>query len=339
MKKRFRQSASRAEKVLRACFITGPTDGGMHFVASIAPGARGRPRQSVALRAMSDEVLKHAVSLFWLGVVVAAAVSPLPAARKEPAPKALRQVGVKEYLNTKLPLDLTFRDSQGQRVTLADFFDKEHPAILTLNYSSCPMLCSLQLTGLFDGLKQLKWDLGDQYRMITVSIDPKETPERALLAKRRYLRQYGRSGVASGYECLTGSNENIKQLADTVGFRYRYVPETGEYAHAAVTILCTPDGRVSRYLYGVEYAPQTLRLALTEASEGRIGSTVDQLLLFCFDYDAAAGKYGPSALKLMRLGGILTVFVIGGILLVYWRREPKVRGEAERTTDPSEETQ
>jgi len=275
-----------------------------------------------------------------LGAVVLAAAVPDAgvAARKEPAPKQLEQVGITEHLDVPLPLDLSFRDSQGQEVTLAKYFDGEHPVVLTLNYSSCPMLCSLQLTGLFDGLKKLKWDLGRQYRMITVSIDPKETPERAAMAKRRYLRQYGRSGVGSGYECLTGSNANIKRLADTVGFRYRYIPETGEYAHAAVTIICTPDGRVSRYLYGVEYAPQTLRLALTEASEGRIGSTVDQLLLFCFHYDSAAGKYGPSALKLMRLGGILTVCVIGGLLLAYWRREQKNDGGGGDPQKTSEET-
>jgi len=252
------------------------------------------------------------------------------AERKEPAPKELQNVGVTEKLNNELPLQLTFVSYKGTRVKLADFFDGQHPVILTLNYSNCPMLCSLQLTGLFDGLRRMKLNLGKDYRVVTVSIDPKETPERAALARRRYLRQYGRPGSAAGYACLTGDQASIRKLTNAVGFRYRYIPETGQYAHVAVSIVCTPDGRVSRYLYGVEYDPQTLRLALTEASKGKIGSTVDQLLLFCFQYDATRGKYGPSVLKIMRLAGLLTVAVLAGALLIFWRREAKAAARVAR---------
>ncbi|MHB8862401.1 MAG: SCO family protein, partial [Pirellulaceae bacterium] len=168
---------------------------------------------------------------------------------------------------------------------------------------------------------KLTWDLGDEYRMLTVSIDPKESPERAAMTRDKYLRHYGREGVGAGYASLTGKNEQIKKLADTIGFHYRYVPETREYSHAAMTMICTPDGRLSRYLGGIEYDPQTLRMALLEASEGKIGSPMDHLFLFCFQYDSSSGKYGPSAFKLMRIGAAAMVVVVGGVLLVYWRRE------------------
>ena len=241
--------------------------------------------------------------------------------RKEEAPKDLLDVGVTEQLDRQIPLDLEFVDSKGRKVKLAEYFDGQRPVVLTLNYSNCPMLCSLQLDGLFDGLKKMKWQMGEEYRMLTVSIDPTEPTERAALTREKYLKQYGRPGVGAGYAFVTGKKENIKKLADTVGFHYRYVPKTGEYAHAAVTMICTPDGRMSRYLGGVEYDPQTLRLSLLEASEGKIGSSMDQFLLFCFHYDATSGKYGPSAFKLMRLGAITMVLIVGGVLLVYWRRE------------------
>lgn len=241
--------------------------------------------------------------------------------RMEETPQELREVGVTEYLDGQLPLELEFVDSKGRKVKLAEYFDGQLPVLLTLNYSDCPMLCNLQLTGLFDGLQKVKWDLGTQFRMVTVSIDPAEAYERAELTRQRYLKQYGRPGVGEGYVSLTGQQASIKRLADAVGFHYRYVPSTGEYAHSAVTMVCTPDGRLSRYLYGVEYDPQTLRLSMLEASQGKIGTSMDQLLLFCFMYDPASGKYGPSAMKLMRLGAVTMVLVVGGVLLVYWRRE------------------
>jgi protein SCO1/2 len=257
-----------------------------------------------------------------LGLVVTACCSPALAQRKESRPDGLLEVGVEEHLEDKLPLDLEFVDHNGDAVTLRDYFDGELPVILTMNYSSCPMLCSLQLDGLFDGLVGIQdWDLGEKYRMVTVSIDPTEATERAAMTRQKYLQRYGRAGAGEGYACLTGKSKEIKQLADAVGYKYRYVPETGEYSHAAVTIICTPDGRLSRYLYGVEYIPQTVRLSLLEASEGKIGSTMDQLLLFCFQYDSTAGKYGPAALNLMKLGAFGIVLVVGSILFILWRRE------------------
>lgn len=266
------------------------------------------------------------------GIIVAAAVvlaaavvvadgSPTPARSEAERPPELRDVGVTEHLDAQVPGDLPFVDSGGNEVTLGQYFDGERPLVLTLNYSNCPMLCSLQLNGLFDALGKMKWDIGGQFDMVTVSIDPLETPERARMTKQKYLKLYRRAGAAEGYHFLTGREENVRKLADVVGFRYQYSPTTRQYAHAAVTMILTPDGRVSRYLYGVQYDPQTLRLSLFEAAEGKVQSTVDQILLFCFHYDSEAGRYGLAALRLMQIGGGLTVVVLGCAVWVFRRRE------------------
>jgi len=267
--------------------------------------------------------------LGWAAAIVCCLPGVALAQRMESLPADLLEVGVTERLNEQIPLELEFTDSTGKAVKLSEYFDGRLPVVLTLNYSNCPMLCSLQLDGLFDGLKGMtKWDLGERYRMVTVSIDPREETERAAMTRDKYLRHYGRPGAGAGYACLTGQNDQIKQLADAVGFHYRYVPETGEYSHVAVTMICTPGGRLSRYLDGVKYDPQTLQLALLEASEGKIGTPMERFFLYCFEYDAAAGTYAPSAAKLMRLGAGLMVLVVGGVLGVYWRREYRRRGVA-----------
>lgn len=238
-------------------------------------------------------------------------------------PEGVKDVGVDENLNVSIPMDLAFVDSAGKPVTLGRYFQSGRPVILTLNYSDCPMLCVLQLNGLFAGLDEMEWSLGKEFEMITVSIDPAEPPERAAATKAKYVKEYGREGAAAGYHCLTGTEESIRHLAGTIGFRYQYSPVTKQYAHAAVTMVCTPDGRMSRYLYGVEYPKQTLRMALVEAGEGKIGTTMDRMLMFCFPYDAAAGRYGPSAFRMMQLAAAVTVLILGAVLVVYWRRDAK----------------
>ncbi len=249
------------------------------------------------------------------------------AERAEPLPDALKGVGVTEHLGDKIPLDLRFKDTDGRWVELNQFFDGRRPVLLTLNYSNCPMLCGLQLNGVFDALGKMPWDIGDRFQMITVGIDPLETPEKAGMTKQKYLQEYRRAGAAEGWRFLTTPREeDIKKLADSLGFRYRF--EGGEYLHAAVTFILTPDGRISRYLYGVEYDPQTFRLSLLEAADGKIGTTVDRFLLFCFHYDAAKGRYGPAAFRLMQLGGGLTVLIVGGAILILRRREKRKRKEA-----------
>lgn len=236
----------------------------------------------------------------------------------------LEGVGVTEHLDRQLPLGLSFRDDNDKQVHLQDYFAGKKPVLLSLNYSSCPMLCSLQLNGLVDALEQLELDPGQDFEIVSVSIDPLESPLRARQAKQRFLQRYGRTGTGQGWHFLTGNQREIKQLADAVGFEYRYVPERKEYAHAAVCYICTPEGRISRYLYGVQFDPQTVRLSLVEAAAGKIGTTLDRVLLFCFHYDAAAGNYAPTAVSIMKLGGGFTVVCLLGVLLPVWLRRRTV---------------
>lgn len=270
----------------------------------------------------TSSVMHRFRRLVLLTVVFFIATPPASAAdRMDSIPKDLENVGVNERLDNQVPLDLPFVDSDDNGVTLAEFFDGTRPVILTLNYSNCPRLCSLQLNGVFAGLEKLAWDLGEKFQMITVSIDPAEAPSRAAATKKKYLTAYNRPNVEGGWHCLVGKEADIKKLAASVGFSYVYVAETKQYAHSAVTMILTPKGRVSRYLYGIEYNPQTLRFALLEAAEGKIGSTVDRVLLNCYYYDAESGRYGPAALKIMRLGGLLTLVLLGTMLVAFWGRE------------------
>jgi protein SCO1/2 len=257
------------------------------------------------------------------GIALWSAPPALRAERTESLPKELQDVGVTEHLGAQVPRDLEFVDSDGKTVTLGQYFDGKRPLILTMNYSNCPMLCSLQLNGLFDALEKMKWDLGNQFEMITVSFDPSEKPPRAKATKQKYLQLYGRPGAAEGYHFLTGRERNIKKLTETIGFHYKYVPDTGQYVHVAATMILMPDGRVARYLYGVAYDPQTIRLSLLEAGEGKVGSTLDKALLFCFHYDAERGRYGLAAFRLMQISGGLAVVIVGAVIWRLRRREKK----------------
>lgn len=238
----------------------------------------------------------------------------------EEKPDGIQGVGVDEKLGGQVPMDLKFRDSDGKVVKLGEIIEGDRPVLLSLNYSSCPMLCRVQLNGLVDGLKQMEWTAGSQYRVISVSIDPLETPVQAKLTKQRYLQDYERAGAGSGFRFLTGPEENIRKLADAVGFRYKYVEDRQEYAHTAAVMVCSPKGIVSRYLYGVLFDPQTVRLSLVEAAEGKVGSTVDRILLFCFHYDETTGRYGPVARRIMTAGGFVTVVAMAIGLLPFWLR-------------------
>jgi protein SCO1/2 len=248
-----------------------------------------------------------------------AAVLPAAAQRTEPLPKQLEGVGITEHPGVQLPLNLEFKDEDGTSVRLGQYFTGGHPVILNFGYFTCPMLCPLILNALVDGLKGIPWTPGHEFEIVTVSIDPLDTPTLAKLKKENYLTEYGRPGAAAGWHFLTGREENIKKLADTVGFGYRYMKERGQYAHAAGLFVTTPKGRMARYLYGVDYPSKTIRLALTEAGKGTIGTTTDQLLLYCFHYDAQEGRYTLAASNLMRLGGAATALVVGVWLFASWR--------------------
>jgi protein SCO1/2 len=247
----------------------------------------------------------------------------------DPLPKRLVGVDVKEHLNAPVPMDLGFTDEEGKTVTLKDYFDGSVPVILTMNYSNCPMLCSLQLTALVEGLKKVDWTIGKDYRIVTVSYDPTETQELAHRTKGRYMAQYGRPGSEGGWHFLHGSESNVKAMAQALGITYHYNEARKEYAHPATVILSTPSGRIDRYLYGLDYPAKTLRLSLVESSEGKIGTTVDQLVLFCFHYDANEGRYAPVARNIMRTGGGATVFLLAGFLTILSRRKKKRKNESE----------
>ncbi len=243
--------------------------------------------------------------------------------RIEPAPKRLQGVDVIEHLGERVPEMLAFKDHDGKDVTLADYLHGGVPVILTFNYTTCPMLCTLQLNAVVEGMKQLEFSLGKEYRVVTVLLDPKETTETAHRFRARYLSQYGRPGTEGGWSFLTGSEPNIQALAKAVGFSYTYNEVRQEYIHPAAITLLAPDGKVARYLYGLEYPDKTLRLGLVEASEGRVGSSLDRLILYCFHYDSSEGRYAPIAARIMQIGGGVSVILLAGFLTVLIRRDKK----------------
>lgn len=260
-----------------------------------------------------------------LVLVCCVCVLPVASAQLVNEVDQLEGVGVTEKLENTLPLDLEFVSSNGKKLRLGDLFESGKPVLLSLNYSDCPMLCRLQLNGLVDGLRDMKLEPGNDFHIVSVSIDPSETPLRSLQTKKNYLKSYGRAGTADGWHFLCGKKSAIDNLADAVGFEFKYVPERKEYAHAAVTIAITPEGKVSRYLYGVMYPPQTLRLALVEAGEGKVGTTLDRVMLFCFHYDAATGRYAPVARRLMSVGAAMTVSAMTIGLVPVWLRRRQSR--------------
>jgi protein SCO1/2 len=276
---------------------------------------------------MVSSLLRHGASALVaasLAFTSVAEADPTSAPdRTEEAPKRLKGVDVIEHLNERVPEGLAFKDQDGKPVKLADFLHGGVPVILTFNYSSCPMLCSLQLTAFVEGLKRLDFDAGKQFRIVTVLLDPKETNDSARRFRARYLAQYNRPGTEPGWTFLTGSNENIHQLAQAVGFSYNYNEVRGEYVHPAALTLLSPDGKVARYLYGLEYPDKTLRLGLVEASEGKVGSSLDRLVLYCFHYDATEGRYAPIAARIMQVGGAASLLLLAGFLTILIRRDKK----------------
>ena len=251
------------------------------------------------------------------------AAAPARAQVLEDAPKEVEGVGIVERLDAQLPLDLPFRDEDGKEVTLRSFFHAGRPVVVTLNYFSCPMLCSVFLDGLTATLEDMDWVPGRQFDIVTVSIDPRDDAAGATKKRAHFIEKLGKPEAAAGWHFLTGSEADTKQLADSLGFTYRFLPDRGEFAHSAGLFVVTPTGRLSRTITGVAFEPETVRLALVEASEGKIGSPMDQLLLFCFAYDHTAGRYGPTAMKVMRLFGLLTMLVLAVFLAALWRREAR----------------
>jgi protein SCO1/2 len=232
-------------------------------------------------------------------------------------PKALTDVKIEQKLNQQLPLDLVFTDENGQQVKLGQYFGKK-PVVLALVYYDCPMLCTQVLNGMVTSFRVLPFQVGNEFDVVTVSFDPRETSALAAAKKKMYvdyLPEKMRANASSGWHFLTGDQANIAQLTDAVGFRYHYDEATKQFAHASAIMLTTPQGKLSRYFYGIEYAPRDLRLGLIESSQNKIGSPAEQLLLYCYHYDPATGKYGLAIMRVMRIAGVLTILgIISGIL-------------------------
>jgi protein SCO1/2 len=235
-------------------------------------------------------------------------------------PELLKDVGVDQKLNQSVPLNLTFRDEHGKPVQLTQYFGQK-PVILSLVYYNCPMLCTQVLNGLESSLRLIPMDIGKQFDVLTVSIDPTERPVLAEAKQALYTGLYGRANAAQGWHFLTGDQQQIRQLANAVGFRYAYDPGSKQFAHASAIMLLTPEGKISRYFYGIQFSSRDLRLGLVEASEGKIGTPVDQMLLFCYHYDPSTGKYGLLISRLIQAAGAVTVLAIGSLILVLYRKE------------------
>ncbi len=240
-------------------------------------------------------------------------------AAEQPLPPELQGVGVEEHLGQSVDLNLTFTGENGYPVALGSFFHKDRPVLLNLVYYTCPMLCTLLLNGQTATLRDIPWTPGKEFEVVTISIDPTETFDLAQRKRASYLESYGRP--AAGWHFLTGDHGNIKNLADQLGFHYRYDERQAQYAHPAVVMILTPEGKISRYLYGIRFSPRDVRLALTEASESKFSLTTDRVLLYCFHYDPQSHGYVLFAANLMRAGGLLTVVVLGFVLARLWRRE------------------
>jgi len=256
--------------------------------------------------------------------------APMPGYRYEAAapasaiPKPLREIGFEQRLDQPLPLETTFRDEQGRAVSLASYFGSK-PVILSFVYYDCPMLCSQVINAMTATLRTMSLQAGRDFEVVLVSFDPRETPALAADKKTEYLARYDRPGTAGGWHFLTGDESSIRRLTDAAGFKYTWDEDTKQFAHPAGIIVATPDGRPARYLFGIEYGPRDVRLALVEASEGKVGTPVDAFLLYCYHYDPMTGRYGLLIMRMLRVAGLATVLALGSFIVVMIRREKRAR--------------
>ncbi len=311
------------------------SEGGAGALAGGRPPGRpvsGRTRASAAVQ--GDRPTKRFAALTWMLVGTAAVLSAQGRFFQGPignpaslAPEQLKDVGFDQKLDSQLPLDLAFRDETGRNVRLREFFGSK-PVLLAPVYYECPMLCSQTLQGMVGSLKAVSFNAGAEFEVVVVSFDPTETPAQAAKRKDLYARRYGRAGAEKGFHFLTGEEATVKQLMAAMGFRYTYDVKTKQYAHAAGILVATPEGRISRVLYGIEPAPRDLRLGIIEAAAGKIATPADQVLLYCFHYDPATGKYSVVVMNVLRLAAAATVLALGALLLLFIRRE---RSAARRT--------
>jgi protein SCO1 len=250
-----------------------------------------------------------------------------PGAPSQSMPQPLREIGFDQNIDQKLPLDAQFRDEDGRTVSLGSFYGSK-PVVLGFVYYTCPMLCTQVLNAMTATISMLSLDAGKDFELVLVSFDPRETPAQAAAKKAEYLHRYQRAGAAAGWHFLTGDEAEIKRVTSAAGFRYAWDEQTQQFAHPTGIIITTPDGRLARYLFGIEYGPRDVKLALVDASEGKVGTFADQLLLYCYHYDPMTGRYGIYVMRTLRVAGVATVLAIGTFIVVMVRREKSQQNPA-----------
>src|SRR3984885_3795883 len=275
----------------------------------------------------SSKFLIAGLMLTALPGIAAAQQMGIPAAS---LPMMVQGVGIDQNLNAQLPLELKFKDENGQLVRLGQYF-RDKPVGLALVYYQCPGLCDLILNGLSHTMEQISLNVGSDYEVVTVSFNPKETWQLANAKKANYIEKYNRGGAKEGWHFLTGDEASIKSLADIIGFHYKYDPVNNQFAHASAIYVITPEGKIARYFYGIEYKPRDFRLGLVEASANKIGTPADQVLLFCYHYDPTTGKYGMAITQVSRALGTATVLLLGGFVFIMIRRERHAHTAAGRS--------
>jgi protein SCO1/2 len=265
-------------------------------------------------------ILSALAAIIWL-----ATSNPVSGQALNKDDPALKGIDVEEHLGDTIPFDVQLVNDRGDSVTLGQYFGDHKPAVLVMAYYTCPMLCNLVLNGVSDAIGSMPLEPGKDYRVLTVSIDPRDSVALAAAKKKNYVADLDRKGADTGWTYFVAAADQSKRLADAIGFKYYYVKDKNQYAHPAVITVVSPAGVVSRYLYGIQFNPRDLRLALVEASEGKIGTTVDRILLYCYHYDPDAGGYTLLAFNVMKLGGVLTLVLLGLFLGIFWIRESRRR--------------
>ncbi|MDB4942268.1 MAG: hypothetical protein JWP97_1802 [Labilithrix sp.] len=308
-----------------------------HDTTPIRPGRSARPVVSSCVRGASRGLAALVLALALAAVALVA--EPQAQAQVAGMPAQLAHVGVNEHLDGPLPLDAAFRDHTGKPVKLGDFFDGKRPVVLVFAYHSCPVLCGMVLNNAAAGLKGIGWTVGKEYDVVNISIDPDESLEKTAAKRASIVAEYGASRGAdgTGWHFLVanpGDKESIAKVAAAAGFEYQYDPEIKQWGHPSVVMIVKPDGRMARYLYGLEFPPPDLKLGLLEASEGRSITTVEQIILYCYHYDPQGGKYVLVAQRVMQVGGAAVAIVLFGFLGLFWVRE--LRKNKDKTSPPSE---
>lgn len=258
--------------------------------------------------------------------------APIPAFDGQEAPKVaderpeqLRDVGIDEQLGAQLDLSIPFKDETGAERTLGSFFDGKTPVIISPVYFSCPGLCNFHLNGLTEALKEMEWSVGTKFRILAISFDSSETPELAAQKKETYMKLYDRPGTEGGWHFLTGSEDSVKRLTQAIGFKYQWSEKDEEWSHASAAIVTSPTGTLTRYLPGIMFEPKDVRLAVLEAGEGKVGTFVDQLVLYCFQYNPHQSRYTIYAFNLVKIGGAITMLLLAIWLIPFWWRHRRSR--------------